>query len=54
MTDREHNTFSLKEAGEFDARTNQKSKLTGWGRICKERNAAGISRKQRRLKREAT
>jgi hypothetical protein len=29
--------LSLREAGEFDRRTGQKEKLTGWGKIAKAR-----------------
>lgn len=40
--------LSLREAAEFDYRTGQREKLTGWGIISKARNKAGISRKARR------
>ena len=39
--------LSLSEAGQFDYKNNLKNKLTGWGRICKERAAKGVSRKAR-------
>jgi hypothetical protein len=50
----EYKTMSLRECAKFDADTGAKNKLTGWGKISKDRQERGISRKQRRLKREAS
>jgi hypothetical protein len=36
--------MSLKEAGEYDRKTGQREKLTGWGRICKARHEANLKR----------
>jgi hypothetical protein len=30
--------FSLKQSGQYDMETGAKSKITGWGAICKERH----------------
>jgi hypothetical protein len=49
----QYQQLSLRQAGEYDKNTNQREKLTGWGRICKERQEKGISRKARRIRREA-
>lgn len=42
------NDLSLKDAAAFDYATGQKEKLTGWGRICKER--AGKFKRGKRVK----
>ena len=49
----EFKQMGLSECAEYDMKNNLRNKITGWGRICKERNEKGISRKQRRLKRQA-
>lgn len=48
----EYKTMSLRESGKFDHQNNLREKLTGWGRICKDRQARGISRKARREQRK--
>lgn len=48
----EYKQLSLRESAKFDLENGARDKLTGWGKICKERNEKGTSRKQRRLKRE--
>jgi hypothetical protein len=45
----EYKQLSLRQAGQYDKETNAKGRLTGWGRICKDREARKVSRKQRRL-----
>jgi hypothetical protein len=44
----EYKSLSLREAAKFDFQNNLKSKLTGWGKICKDRAERGVSRKARR------
>lgn len=44
--------MTLTECAEFDHRTGQKGKLTGWGIISKDRRERGISRKERRKQRQ--
>jgi hypothetical protein len=45
--------MSLKECGAYDHANNLKAKLSGWGIICKDRQVRGVSRKARRLRRQA-
>lgn len=52
-TTTEFKTMTLSECAKFDKDNNLKSKLTGWGIICKDRHERGVSRKQRRLKKAA-
>jgi hypothetical protein len=44
--------MTLRECARFDHANGAKSRLTGWGIICKERHEKKISRKQRRLMRQ--
>jgi hypothetical protein len=46
-------TMTLREAAEHDAKTGQKAKLTGWGRVSKDRELRKVSRKARRAQRTA-
>jgi hypothetical protein len=45
----EKKVMTLSECAEYDYKTNARGRLTGWGKICKDRQERGISRKQRRL-----
>lgn len=49
-----YKTMSLRECARFDHERGLRDKLTGWGRVCKDRHDRGVSRKQRRLKRQAS
>lgn len=49
----DYKQLSLRQSAEFDHRTGQKNKLTGWGKICRDRAAKKISRKARREQRGA-
>lgn len=40
--------MGLSECAKFDAETGQRDKLTGWGRICKERAAKHQSKRGER------
>ena len=40
--------MTLSECAKFDAETGQRDKLTGWGRICKDRAARGLSKRGER------
>ncbi len=40
-------TMSLSECGKSDAALGLREKLTGWGKICKDRCERGVSRKAR-------
>lgn len=40
--------MTLSECAKFDAETGQRDKLTGWGRICKERAAKHQSKRGER------
>jgi hypothetical protein len=44
----EFKQMTLSECARFDHQNKLKDKLTGWGKICKDRQAKGISRKERR------
>ena len=45
--------MTLKACAAYDKQNNAKNKLTGWGRICADRAARGVSRKARiRAKKE--
>ncbi len=46
--------LGLKECGLHDFHSPSRGKLTGWGAICKDRHDRGISKKQRRLKKQAS
>ena len=46
------NQFSLRQAARFDNETKQREKLTGWGKVCKDREARGVSRKAKRKARK--
>ena len=46
------NQMTLSECAAFDLKNGAKGKLTGWGKVCKDREARGISRKQRRLRKQ--
>jgi len=48
----EYKQMSLRESAKFDFENKLKDKLTGWGKICKDRCRRGVSRRVRRLKRE--
>jgi hypothetical protein len=48
-----YNQFSLRQAAKFDHETNQKSKLTLWGKVSKDRAERKISRKAQRQIRSA-
>jgi len=41
--------MTLSQCAQYDHETKAKTRLTGWGKICKERAANGKSRKARRL-----
>jgi hypothetical protein len=49
-----YKTMSLRECARFDFERGAREKLTGWGRVSKDRQERGISRKARRLKRQAS
>lgn len=49
-----YKTMTLSECGKFDFDNGLKNKLTGWGKICKDRCERGTSRKARKRKREAS
>lgn len=40
-------SMTLSQCGQFDKQNNAKNRLTGWGIICKDRQARGVSRAQR-------
>lgn len=44
----EYKQLSLRQAAKFDRENGLAGRLTGWGRISKERREKGISRKARR------
>ena len=44
--------MGLAECAKYDHDNKLKDVVTGWGRICKDRNQRGISRKQKRLARK--
>ena len=48
----EFNQMSLRQCGEYDARNGAKTRLTGWGYVCKDRERRGISRRIMRLKKQ--
>lgn len=49
-----YKTLSLREAGKFDKEIGAREKLTGWGKVCKDRHVRGVSRKARiRAKKES-
>lgn len=43
--------LGLKECGKFDESNGARTKLTGWGIICKERAAKGLTRRGKNKKR---
>ncbi len=43
--------MTLSECAQFDFNTKQKTKLTGWGQVSKDRRERGVSRKERRKQR---
>jgi hypothetical protein len=45
----EFKTMGLKECSFFDNSNGLKQRLTGWGKICKEREGKPFTRKQRAL-----
>jgi hypothetical protein len=47
-----YQALSLSQAAKYDHDTKQKEKLTGWGKVCKDREARKVSRKARREQRE--
>lgn len=48
-----YQTMTLGQCAAFDHQTGAKFKITAWGKICKERNKRGISRRARiRLRRD--
>lgn len=49
QTTEKNDKMTLSECAAYDLRTNAKTRLTGWGLICKDRHDRGVSRKQRRL-----
>lgn len=51
QSNKRNDQMTLSECAAYDHANNLKDKLTGWGKICKDRHERGISRKQRRLKR---
>lgn len=48
----EYKQMSLRESAQYDHQNKLRDKLTGWGAICKDRQARGVSRKARRQKRQ--
>lgn len=46
----EYKTLSLRQAAKFDHDNNLKHIITGWGKISKDREKRGISRRLLRLK----
>jgi hypothetical protein len=50
--EKKFNQFSLREAAKFDHETGQRDKLTGWGKVSKDREKRGISRRLRRQRHE--
>jgi hypothetical protein len=54
MTDsKQYKTMTLSECAKFDHMQGARNKLTGWGRICADRAARGVSRKARVMKNRA-
>jgi hypothetical protein len=45
--------MGLKECAKFDESNGARTKLTGWGIICKDRQARGLSRKARAARRKS-
>jgi hypothetical protein len=48
-----YKTMTLSECAKYDHDNGLKNKLTGWGKVSKARELQKISRKQRRLIRDA-
>jgi hypothetical protein len=44
----EYQQMTLSQCARYDHQNKLKDKLTGWGKICKDRQLKGISRKARR------
>jgi len=49
----EFKQMSLRQCAQFDQANGIAGRLTGWGKICRERHIKGISRKQIRLRKQA-
>jgi hypothetical protein len=47
------NQGGLRHCAKLDWNSPNRGKLTGWAAICQDRHVRGVSRKQRRLKRQA-
>ena len=41
--------MTLKQCGQYDKQSDAKNRLTGWGRVCRDRCARGVSRRLRIL-----
>ncbi len=41
----EYKTMTLSACAQYDHNTKAKDRLTGWGKICKDRNERKVSRK---------
>jgi hypothetical protein len=48
----ERTPMTLSQCAKYDYENHLASKLTGWGRICKERKEKGISRKEKRKRKK--
>lgn len=49
----QYRAMGLSECAAFDHGNGARERLTGWGKVCKDREARGVSRKQRRIRRAA-
>jgi len=49
----EFKQMSLRQCAQFDQANGIAGRLTGWGKICRERHIKGISRKQIRVRKQA-
>ena len=50
----EYKQLSLRASGQFDKENNLKSKITGWGKVCKERAGKSYTRKSRVARNKAS
>lgn len=43
-----YKTMSLRECGKYDMENGLREKLTGWGKICKDRASKGLRKRARK------
>lgn len=48
-----YKTMTLSQCAAYDHETNAKGRLTGWGKVSKDRQERGISRKARLARKQA-